>query len=77
MNHVLGARLPPDRRVSVLESLSQYRAAFLVLPTAVTVALAVALFAGVLPIEWFVIGAILVGPIVVTVILAVDAIRHR
>ena len=60
-----------------MDLLSGHGPTLLVVPTAVTVALGVALFAGVLGIQWVVVGGILVGPLVVTTIVAFEALKRR
>jgi hypothetical protein len=49
----------------------------LIVPTAVTVALGVALFAGALGIQWVVVGGILVGPLVATAVVAFEGLKRR
>ena len=67
------AKSVPERdRMSFLDHLSGRGLVLLVIPAAVTVALAVAVFAGGLAIGWFVLGAIVVGPLVVLSLLAFD-----
>lgn len=71
--------LPEGGRTSFLDHLSGRGPILLAVPTAVTVALAVAVFAGGLAIGWFLLGAMVASPLVAVTILAVDAIRlqHR
>jgi hypothetical protein len=70
---------PEGGRTSFLDHLSGRGPILLAVPTTVTLALAVAVFAGGLAIEWFLLGAMVAGPLVAAAILAVDTIRpqHR
>ena len=65
-----------ERRFSILSGRGPI---LLAVPTAATVALAIAVLAGGLAIGWFLLGAMVAGPLVVAAIRAVDAIRlqHR
>jgi hypothetical protein len=67
----------PERGTSFLDHLAGRGPVLLVAPTAVTVALAVAVFAGGLAIGWFLLGAITAAPLVVAAIVVTDAIRRR
>jgi hypothetical protein len=68
-------RLPEGGGTSFLDHLSGRGPILLAVPTAVTVALAVAVFAGGLAIGWFLLGAMVAGPLVVATLLAIDAVR--